>query len=42
MVLGEAPDARLGANSVIGAARLRPGQVTRLPASGATVGFRLG
>lgn len=41
-VLGEAPDARLGENSVIGAARLRPGHVTRLPSSGASVGFRLG
>jgi hypothetical protein len=42
MVLGEAPDACLGTNSVLGAARLRPGHVTRLPAAGATVGFRLG
>jgi hypothetical protein len=42
MVLGVAPDARLGDNAVIGTARLRPGHVTRLPSSGAAVGFRLG
>lgn len=41
MVLGEAPDARLGDNIVIGGARLPASRITRLPADGADIGFHL-